>query len=80
MNDNGTDSFVKVAVDLEVCEAAAVCTRMAPAVFNLDEDDVNHVVKQPDTDELDRKTRLAVRRCPKQALYYLDDPAKDRNS
>ena len=80
MTTENTGEFVKVAVDLDVCEAAAVCTRMAPAIFHLDDDDINHIVKQPDTEELDRKTRIAVRRCPKQALYLLDDPAKDRSS
>lgn len=80
MTTENTGEFVKVAVDLDVCEAAAVCTRMAPAIFHLDDDDINHIVKQPDTEELDRKTRLAVRRCPKQALYFLNDPAQDRSS
>ena len=56
-----------VSVDHDVCEASGVCTRMVRDVFELDEDDVLHI-RQPDTDDLDRRVEMAVRRCPKQAL------------
>lgn len=59
---------MKVQVDLLVCEANAVCVGLAPEVFDLDDDDVLHIV-QPDipADSVDR-VRHAVRSCPKAAL------------
>lgn len=61
--------FARVAVDHDVCEASAVCTRMVPQVFELDEDDYLHIKKQAEAEDLDRRVRIAVRRCPKQALF-----------
>ena len=61
--------FVRVAVDHRVCEASGVCTRTAPEVFELDENDHLHIKRQPDTDDLNRRIRLAVHRCPKHALH-----------
>ncbi|MBB3044180.1 ferredoxin [Nocardioides soli] len=58
----------EVSVDLDVCEASGVCARMVREVFRLDDDDVLTIAHQPDTDELDRRVAVAVRRCPKQAL------------
>lgn len=75
-NNQGKTGFVQVAVDLDVCDAAAVCNRIAPQIFQLDDNDTNHILKQPDTEELDRKTRLSVRRCPKQALYLIEEDTK----
>lgn len=59
---------MKVQVDLLVCEANAVCVGLAPEVFDLDDNDVLHIV-QPDVpgDAADR-VRHAVRSCPKAAL------------
>ncbi|MGW3483373.1 ferredoxin [Rhodococcus indonesiensis] len=65
-------AYAVVAVDLEVCEAAGVCTRMVKDVFELDDDDILHIRRQPDTVELDKRVRMAVRRCPKQALFLED--------
>lgn len=62
---------VEVAVDHEVCEAAGVCTRMVKGYFELDEDDVLHINKQSDSEEMDKRMEMAVRRCPKQALRVL---------
>ncbi|WP_305094308.1 ferredoxin [Prescottella sp. R16] len=57
-----------VTVDLEVCEASGVCERMVRDVFEVDDDDVLQIKKQPETPELQRRVEMAVRRCPKQAL------------
>lgn len=59
---------VRVTVNHDVCEAAGVCERMVRDVFEIDEDDVLQIKKQPDTAELQRRVGMAVRRCPKQAL------------
>jgi ferredoxin len=59
---------MRVSVDLDVCEANGVCVGIAPDVFDLDDDDVLHVlVSEPDADRWD-KMREAAARCPKQAI------------
>jgi ferredoxin len=62
---------MRVEVDRNLCEANAVCTGLAPDVFELD-DEEELVVKMEDIPE-DRLERvsLAVARCPKNALKTL---------
>ena len=59
---------MELRVDRDLCEANGVCCGLAPAVFELD-DDEQLVIHQPDpaTADLDR-VRKAVERCPKNAL------------
>jgi ferredoxin len=59
---------VRVAVDRSLCESNALCVGAAPAVFDLDDDDLLIVLDaQPSPDQQDR-VRDAVGLCPKQAL------------
>ena len=59
---------MRVSVDLDRCEAHGVCTGIAPDVFELDDDDVLHVlVPEPPADRWDQM-RDAAMRCPKQAI------------
>jgi ferredoxin len=59
---------MRVSVDLDRCEAHAVCTGIAPDVFELNDDDVLHVLlPSPPADRLDQM-REAANRCPKQAI------------
>ncbi|RFS85030.1 ferredoxin [Actinomadura spongiicola] len=59
---------MRVRVDPLVCEANAVCVGLAPEVFDLDDDDVLHVLL-PDVPPQERdRVRHAVRSCPKAAL------------
>ncbi|WP_067698741.1 ferredoxin [Nocardia jejuensis] len=59
---------MKVTVDLDQCEANGICVGIAPEVFELDDDDVLHIVgaEVPAGSEHDVKT--AVAQCPKAAL------------
>lgn len=59
---------MELAVDRDLCEANAVCCGLAPAVFELD-DDENLVIKvpHPSEDQLPI-VQKAVERCPKNAL------------
>jgi ferredoxin len=60
---------LKVVVDPDECEANAVCVGIAPEVFDLDDDEVLHIlVETPDGELLDR-AREAVDSCPKRALF-----------
>ncbi|MBB4918770.1 ferredoxin [Streptosporangium saharense] len=59
---------MKVTVDSMVCEANAVCTGLAPEVFELDDDDHLHVLLPEPPPEAWDRVRHAVRSCPKAAL------------
>ena len=59
---------MKVSVDLMACEANAICTGIAPEVFELDDDDNLHVLQENPPEELRDRMEQAVNRCPKQAI------------
>ncbi|MEV0970242.1 ferredoxin [Microtetraspora glauca] len=64
---------MKIKLDELVCEANAVCTGLAPEVFELDDDDrLQVVLPEPPAEMLDR-VRHAVRSCPKAALSLEDE-------
>ncbi|MGH3319577.1 MAG: ferredoxin [Streptosporangiaceae bacterium] len=64
---------MRVEVDLALCEANAVCTGIAPDVFELDDEDVLHIrVAEPSADRAD-DVRFAVASCPKLALSLSED-------
>lgn len=59
---------MRVSVDLDRCEAHGVCTGIAPDVFELDDDDVLHVLIESPPDDRLEQMREAATRCPKQAI------------
>lgn len=58
----------ELSVDNDVCEANALCIRSAPDLFELDDEDVLHVLVGRPTGEQVALARQAVDGCPKQAL------------
>jgi ferredoxin len=60
---------MRVDVDRDLCEANEVCVGLAPAVFELDDED-ELVVKQPEVspEQVERVTQ-AIASCPKNALF-----------
>lgn len=60
---------MRVVVDPQECEANAVCVGIAPQVFELDDDDVLHILVEEPADELEARVREAVDSCPKRALF-----------
>ena len=59
---------MRIIVDRELCEANAVCTRIAPAFFRInDQDQLEIVHEQPDTTQR-AIVEKAVRMCPRGAL------------
>jgi ferredoxin len=56
-----------VTVDRDLCEANGVCCALAPAVFDLD-DDEQLVITRPIAPEHEEQVRAAAERCPKGAL------------
>ena len=58
---------VRVHVDHDLCQGHGQCELTAPAVFELDDDGVVHVVEAPPDDE-EPAVRQAERLCPQQAI------------
>jgi ferredoxin len=64
---------MKVKANFAACEANAVCTGLAPDVFELDDNDyLSILLPEPPEEMLDR-VRHAVRSCPKAALSLEDE-------
>jgi len=63
---------MKVIADYDLCEANAVCARLAPEIFSVDEvDGEDQMTIAADGDvppELTDRVREAVQSCPKMAL------------
>ena len=66
---------MKIVVDRDLCEANAVCVRLAPAVFELDESDVLHLrVLRPADASQRAAIDAAIAGCPKGALAWDESP------
>lgn len=59
----------RVVVDLDECEANAVCVGIAPEMFELDDDEQLHILIDEPDGELAVRAREAVDSCPKRALF-----------
>ncbi len=59
---------MKVSVDPMACEANAICTGLAPDVFDLDDDDQLHVLLEEPPEDRHDAVRRAAAACPKQAI------------
>jgi len=59
---------MRVVVNMSQCESNALCTGVAPDIFQLGDDDILTVLNEtPDESDRDRVLE-AVRMCPKQAI------------
>jgi ferredoxin len=59
---------MKIVVDFDLCEANAVCMKVAPEVFEVDENDYLIIKQENPPESLRAKVEEAVRRCPRQAI------------
>lgn len=59
---------MKVKVDRDSCEANAICAGLVPEVFEVDDEDVLHILVDEIPGRLAESVRHAVRACPKAAL------------
>ena len=62
---------MKVKVDRNRCEGNVVCVARCPEVFELGDDDVARVKRDPD-ESLREKVEAAVANCPRQALTLVE--------
>ena len=65
---------MRVMVDREKCEGAAVCVAVAPTVFEMD--DENKAVVVDATAEDDATLMRAAKGCPYKAVILEDDQGK----
>lgn len=59
---------MELRVDRDLCEANAVCTGIAPDVFDLDDRDELQILQPQPPAELRERIQQAVAACPKNAL------------
>ena len=59
---------LRILVDRELCEVNGLCVEVAPAVFEIGEDDVMRVKDSQPSAAEEKRVEEAVRRCPKGAL------------
>ena len=59
---------MEVVVDLDVCEANAVCVGIASDVFELNDEDFLDIKQPQFPPEIAARVRMAVQCCPKAAL------------
>ncbi len=59
---------MKIVVDFDLCESNAICTQIAPDLFEVRDDDLLYVINEnPGGDDRARIEECAER-CPKQAI------------
>jgi ferredoxin len=63
---------MRVVVDRDRCEGNAICVRIAPAVFQLDDDEYAVVTADPVPAEQVTLAELAIDECPRAALSRKD--------
>jgi ferredoxin len=63
---------MRIEVDRDVCEGVGMCESMAHEFFELDDDDVMHVLEESPPAEKRHEVAAAVASCPMQALRLAD--------
>lgn len=63
---------MKIKVDFDLCEANAICMKVAPEVFQVDDNDELQVLNENPPEDMRAKIEESVRRCPRQALAIED--------
>jgi ferredoxin len=63
---------MRVVVDRDRCEGNAVCVRIAPEVFTLDDDEYAMVTADPVPVEQETLAEKAIAECPRAALSRRD--------
>ena len=64
---------MKIKVDFDLCESNALCEALAPANFQIDDDDFLQVIDERVTDENRDVVMQAVAACPKSAISVVAD-------
>jgi ferredoxin len=60
--------MLRIRINYERCEGAAVCQKVAPEVFLVGDDDKARLINKAPDDGLRDKVLTAIKRCPRRAL------------
>jgi ferredoxin len=63
---------MKVVVDFDLCESNAVCMGIAPAVFEVREDDFLYILDENPPESMRPTLEEAVAACPRAAIKLVD--------
>ena len=63
---------MKIVVDRDKCEGLGMCESMAHEFFEVDDDDVMHVLDETPAESDRKEVAAAVASCPVQALTLVD--------
>jgi ferredoxin len=63
---------VRIAVDRDLCDGHGMCEAMAHEYFELDDDDVMHLLDESPPESERAKVHAAVQACPALALSLQD--------
>jgi ferredoxin len=63
---------MKIKVDFDLCESNALCEALAPANFQIDDDDFLQILAEDVTDETRDAVAQAVAACPKSAISLVE--------
>jgi ferredoxin len=63
---------VRIVVDRDLCDGHGMCEAMAHEYFELDDDDVMHVLEESPPEAERSKVHAAVQACPALALSLQD--------
>ena len=63
---------MKIVVNRSLCDGNGLCTKEAPELLALDQDEVLHILKETFAEESIEHARKAVQVCPKCALSIAD--------
>jgi ferredoxin len=63
---------MRIEVDRDVCEGIGMCESMAHSFFEVDDDEVMHLLDERPAEEHRSQVAAAVASCPVQALTLVD--------
>ena len=64
---------MRIVIDRDTCESNGLCAGIAPALFEItDDDDLVVLNENPTGDDVER-ARKAAKSCPKQAITIYED-------
>jgi ferredoxin len=64
---------MRIQVDFDLCESNGLCEAIAPASFEIDDDDLLQVPDDRVTDRNLADVERAVASCPRSAISIVDD-------